>query len=134
MLHTFPKCLRQAASGLSMPHTSHQVAPDLAVAAACLVLQLGFSKTLPSPAQVIAIFRLLCSSIWVTLGRTQVLADLGLYLLKFLKASIPVRQLQTMAEHHHPINSSSDTLKGGVSGQWSPADVRPTLWDRPLHR
>ena len=87
MLQTFLKSLKQAASGLSVPHTSHQVAPGTAVAAAGLGSQLGLAWAHPSLVQVVAICRWLYSSCQMALGRTQAMADLGLHLPRSLIAS-----------------------------------------------
>ena len=43
MFQTFLKFLKQAASGLGMPHTSCEVAPGPALEDVCLVLQLDLS-------------------------------------------------------------------------------------------
>ena len=45
-------------------------------------------------------------------GRTQVVADLGLYLLGGPRATAPSGQLQTTSKLHHPTTSTSDTFKG----------------------
>ena len=57
MLQTFLKSLKQAASGLSVSHTSCSVAPGLTLAAAGLGSQLGFYWAPPNAALVAAIYR-----------------------------------------------------------------------------
>lgn len=70
--------------------------PVLALAAAGLGLQLDLTWPPLSPAHVAPIFRSLYSSSRVAPGSTQVVADLGLYLLKGPIASSSGGQLQTM--------------------------------------
>ena len=52
MFQTLLKSVKQAASGLTMPHTSHYVAPGLVLVAAGLGLQLGLAWAPPSPEQM----------------------------------------------------------------------------------
>ena len=59
MIHIFLYPLKQAALGFSEPHTSHQVAPGLAQAAANLGSQFSLAWATPNPAQIAAIHRLL---------------------------------------------------------------------------
>ena len=111
MLQTFLKFLKQAASGLDVPHSSSQPAPGLMLAAAGLGSQFGLAGAPPSPAQVAAICISLCSSYQLALDRTQAAADLGLNLLGDPRASVPCRHLQTTLKHHST-TSTSDPLKG----------------------
>ena len=62
-------------------------------------LPLGISKPTTSSSHL----RLLYSSGRVALGKTQVRADLGLYLLGNSRASVPNGQLKTTSDHHHPV-------------------------------
>ena len=87
------------------------MAPGLALAAASLGSQLGLSWAPPSPAQVAAIFRLLCSTFGVALDGAQVENDLGLHLSGDRRASEPSGHLQTTLKNH-PTFSTKDTLKG----------------------
>ena len=70
MLPILLKSLKQAASGLIMPCTSHKVVPTLALAAADLGSQLGVTWAPPGPAQIAAIGRPFCSSCWMAPGKT----------------------------------------------------------------
>ena len=74
-------------------HALYHVAPGLALAAASLGLQLGLTRTPPSPAQVAAVCRSLCSSSRLALGRTKQVAELDLYLPEGPRASVPNGQL-----------------------------------------
>ena len=56
--------------------------------------------------------RLLCSSCWVALGRTQMLADPGLHHLRNPRACTPNKQLQTTLEHHHPASAQLILQRG----------------------
>ena len=102
-----------------MPGISRQAAPDPALPAVYLCLQLGLSWALPSPAQVAAICRSLCSSCRWASGKTQVVADLDLRLPGGPRAMAP----GTASEHikHHPTTSTSNTLKGQTHQAPEPA-------------
>ena len=97
MLQTLLKSLKQAASGFSIPHTSHKVVLGPALAAADLSSKLGFTWDQAQhkwqPSQIALQLR---QGAWVI---TQVGADLGLHHLGNPRASTPSGQLQTMSEH-----------------------------------
>ena len=120
MLHIFLNSLKQIASGLNEPSTSFCVAPDTALAAAGLTSQLGLTWILPSPAQVAAICRSLCSLCQVAPDKTQAVPDLGLHLLGGLRASTLSGQLQITSKHRHQTTSTSNTLKGQTQGAQEP--------------
>ena len=95
MLRTFLISLKQAASGLCLPHTSKW--PQAWLAAAGLCSQFGLSWAPSSPAEVAAICRSLCSSQQLVPGRVQVVADL--YFAGGPRARASSGQLQTTPDY-----------------------------------
>ena len=98
----YPRLRLTQLRGCLQPHTSSYTAPGPALVATRFGSQFGSAWEPPSPEQLVAICRLLCSSHWVAPGGTQVVADSDLRCFGNPRACAPSRQLQTTLEHHHP--------------------------------
>ena len=101
MLQTLLKSLKQAASGFSIPHTSHKVVLGPALAAADLSSKLGFTWDQAQhkwqPSQIALQLRQGAP------GNTEVGADLGLHLQGVPEPAHPVdsfRHCQSTPPHH----------------------------------
>ena len=127
----FPKSLKQAASGLSVPHNS-QATPGPMLAAAGLSSQLGPSWIPLSPASVSGICRSHCSSCWVAPDRTWAAADLGLHLP--WEAPKPVQPVDSFRPHQSITTQpppQATQSRGRLRGHQSPAEVSPAMWVDP---
>ena len=111
MLQTFLK-ISQRSSIWPLLTLYHLLScPGPALAATSLGSHLGISWGPPSPVQVAAICRSLCSLCQVAPDKTQAVPDLGLHLLGGLRASTLSGQLQITSKYRHQTTSTSETLK-----------------------